>query len=124
MKLRIHGNSLRLRLSQPEVTAFWQTGRVEQALHFAPGCRLTYSLEADPAAGRPSAAYEDGRIRILLPVDQAREWVGSEETGISAVQPGDPGLSLLIEKDFRCVHRPAGEEHEDAGSFPNPLAAR
>jgi hypothetical protein len=34
MKLRIHGNSLRLRLSQSEVAQFSKTGYVEDSVQF------------------------------------------------------------------------------------------
>jgi hypothetical protein len=124
MKLRIHGNSLRLRLNQQEVAALWKNGRVENSLQFSPGAQLTYSLEADADTGEPYAAYENGHIRVRIPKDQARAWASSEETGIYYGRPGEAGLALAVEKDFRCLHRSAGEEQEDADAFPNPLMAR
>jgi hypothetical protein len=36
VKLRINGNSIRLRLLRSEVVAFMKTGRIEQTIHFAP----------------------------------------------------------------------------------------
>ncbi len=46
MKLRIHGNSLRLRLNQAEVAQFSKTGYIEEALEFGTGARFTFSLES------------------------------------------------------------------------------
>jgi hypothetical protein len=38
------------------------------------------------------------------------------------MQPGGGGLCLLIEKDFRCLHRAPGEEQDDADAFLNRAA--
>src|SRR5208337_4503485 len=45
MKLRIHGNSLRLRLNRTEVAELAQSGRVENALEFGQRSKLIYSVE-------------------------------------------------------------------------------
>jgi hypothetical protein len=116
MKLRIHGGSLRLRLSQSEVVRLGETGRVEESIEFAPGSGLLYALEtgASPAV---TATYENANIRVVLPKLVAKEWIESDQTGIEA---STGTLKVLIEKDFQCLHREpeAGED-----SFPNPLAA-
>lgn len=48
MKLRIQGNSLRLRLTQKEVGLVRNHGLVESHIEFAPGRSLTYLLEGSP----------------------------------------------------------------------------
>ena len=45
MKLRIQGNSLRLRLTQKEVAQLCEWGRVESVVEFSPGQELVYLLE-------------------------------------------------------------------------------
>ena len=48
MKLRIKGNSLRLRVSRSEFTRFLSQSRIEETIHFGPGpeAKLTYGLES------------------------------------------------------------------------------
>src|ERR1019366_3610136 len=50
MKLRIQGNSLRLRLTQKEVALVRDRGLVESLVEFAPGRSLVYLLEGSPNA--------------------------------------------------------------------------
>jgi hypothetical protein len=45
------------------------------------------------------------------------QWTESDEVGIEA---STGTLKLLIEKDFRCLHR---EPEPGEDSFPNPLAS-
>lgn len=113
MKLRFHDNSLRLRLTQPEVERLKRSGMVEDTVTFAPGQALRYSIQTAPSA-HLSADFGDGFIRIRVPSAQAQNWIDSDQTGI---QHSGPTLHILIEKDFQCLHQPP-----EAGAFPNPLA--
>jgi hypothetical protein len=121
MKLRIHENSLRLRLTQKEVAQFRRSGRVDAAVYFAPGRILSYSMESLPDATEVSADFDDRAIRILIPTSIAIQWVDSNDVGIQAVQPIGEGvqLALLIEKDFQCLHR---TDEQESDAYPNPLA--
>ena len=62
MKLRIHGNSLRLRVTQKEVAKVRDGGRVESSIEFAPGCSLVYLLEGSPTAETMCANFDGGAI--------------------------------------------------------------
>src|SRR5271166_4221552 len=101
MKLRFHSNSLRLRLSRSEVARLAETGRVEETIAFAPGKDLSYSIESGPTAA-VAAELEGTRIRVLLPAAVAKTWIESDQTGIEG---GNETLSVLVEKDFQCLHR-------------------
>src|SRR5208337_4910025 len=100
MKLRIHGNSLRLRLSQSEVAQFSKTGFVEDSLQLAPGSNFAYTLESSSSISAPQASYQNGWLRIQVPTAAATEWFTTDRVGISADQPLESGkhLSILIEK--------------------------
>ena len=115
MKLRLHAGSLRLRLSQTEVTQLQDTGKVEDAIVFAHGNQLLYTLESSEAPV-VTATLDPAKIRVILPIAVAKEWAESDQTGIEA---STGTLRILIEKDFQCLHRPP-EPGEDP--FPNPLA--
>jgi hypothetical protein len=116
MKLRFHGNTLRLRLSQSDIARLGESGKVEETVTFAPGQTLAYSIEASAAAARVAASLENGSIRVMLPDAMARRWVESDEVGIESTSGV---LRVIVEKDFQCLHR---EGVEDADGFANPLA--
>ena len=120
MKLRLHGNSIRLRLTRPEVAQFAETGRVVDAVDFGNGAALTYSLEKSPSALATRVAYSGQGITVQLPPAVADEWTVTDRIGISGEQAIGEGrsLTILVEKDFKCVHNPS-EQDEDA--YPNPL---
>lgn len=120
MKLRIHGNSLRLSLSQSEVAQFSKTGFVEDSTQFAPEVRFTYTIESSSSLPAPKASYQDHWLRIEVPSAAAKEWFTTDRIAISADQPigSGTGLSILIEKDFQCSH---GGEQRDPDTYPNPL---
>ena len=121
MKLRIKGNSLRLRITRPELDRLMNEGRVEETISFAAddSSRLTYSLEHTAAALAPAVRFVPPSLEVRIPTAQARKWSAGEEVGIYAgVGLGPHGtLELLIEKDFACMHGTAEENRE---AFPNP----
>jgi len=123
MKLRIKGNSLRVRVSRSEVTKLLAGDCLEDTIHFTPeACaRFTYALQQEPSVSRLTVQYTENRMAILLPTDQANAWGVTDQVGIAEdISLGNLGsLTLLIEKDFACLDR-SDEDNED--TFPNPNA--
>jgi hypothetical protein len=120
MKLRLHGNSLRLRLNQAEVAQFSKTGYVEETIEFGPGSSFCYILESSSKIAGPKAVFQNGELRVQISCAAAKEWATTDRVGMSGEQSLENGkpLSILIEKDFRCMH---GEE-ADLDAYPNPMA--
>jgi len=118
MKLRIRGNSLRLRLSQSEVTALVEDGKVEDAISFG-GPRLVYALHLANDLKEIGATFVESRILVAVPGDRGRRWAESDDVGI---EHDDGTLRILVEKDFACLRPREGEGDEDA--FPHPKAER
>jgi hypothetical protein len=118
MKLRTRANSIRLRLTQKEVTQLAESGEVVETLTFAPGSTLSYALAAgDGDAVR--ATLTGTSLRVTAPRELVRKWAASDEVGFEATQPaGDVTLSILVEKDWACLKPRAGED--DADAYPNP----
>ena len=115
MKLRIRGNSIRLRLTQSEVETIKETGLVEEKTEFPNGQFFVYLLAASEKNDRLSAEFSDGRMQIILPKSMAENWANSEEVEIA----GEIGsLKILVEKDFKCLTPRAGDE--DTDTFPHP----
>jgi hypothetical protein len=121
MKLRIKGDSLRLRVSRSEVARLLAGDCLEETIHFAPeACaKFTYALRQEPSVSRPTVQYTENRVAVLIPADQANAWGSSDQVGIAEdISLGSLGsLALLIEKDFACLDR-SDEDNED--TFPNP----
>ena len=123
MKLRIRGNSIRLRLTQREVAEFEANGKVEERTEFGSGQAFSYALVRGENEDRTRAEFDGVGIRVVLAEGEARRWTDSDQVGIEAVQPlrPDSQLRILIEKDFACLADRQGEE--DTNAFPNPRAA-
>lgn len=120
MKLRILGDSVRLRLSKSDVQTLCEQGQVADTAHFGAGAALTYTLRLDEGAADVHARLEGSHIRVSLPRAQGVAWAEGDEVGISASQSlaEDRELSLLIEKDFQCLAPRDGEEDYDGFEHP------
>jgi hypothetical protein len=123
MKLRIRGDSIRLRLKRGEVDQIAAGTSIVEETHF-PNAVLTFRLdvsENDDAA----ASFNNGRMVVSLPKSRVLDWAGNDEVSLVAEQElsGAGSLSLLIEKDFSCLepghHRDC---EDDADTFPHPRA--
>jgi hypothetical protein len=117
MKLRILGDSLRLRLSRGEVATMGTEGRVEDAIRFGPGARLVYALVAADVDA-PRASFERDTITVQVPKAIVRAWVDSDQIGFDAQQDA---LRILVEKDFKCAVPREGEDGYDG--FDNPASS-
>ena len=122
MKIRIKGNSLRLRLEKSEVQRLAADGMVQETIEFAPGQRLVYCLECRDSLEQMQAVYEPGAIRVLLPRLQALDWAHSETISLVGEQPaaGNGPLRLLVEKDFACLNPRAVWQEDQHDQFSNP----
>jgi hypothetical protein len=117
MKLRLRGNSIRLRLTQREVTALVATGRVEESVGFDARTKLTYALTTGATF---RARFEGGEVEVQVPSGEASEWAASDRVSLETEQPIGDGESLriLVEKDWQCLRPRAGEDESDA--YPHP----
>src|ERR1035437_2526589 len=115
MKLRLQGNSLRLRLTRSEVVRLDGHGTVEEASLFGSGGSLIYRIQSRTGTEPLHAEFSGGGIYVLLPTRTGRVWASGNEVGLYAQ---DGALRIAIEKDFRCLTR-AGEEPD---AYPHPAA--
>lgn len=120
MKLRIKGNSLRLRITPSEMTRLLETGRIDETIYFASGenAHLTYALEHAPGGTGLQVRYSPGEIAVVVSSAEARRWAGAAEVGLYAQSStADRPLELAIEKDFACLDK---DDTENVDTFPNP----
>lgn len=118
MKLRIKGNSLRIRLTKTEVSKLSDTGYLEEQTSF-PGNRLIYALQRTEA-DELSATFEADKITMFIPALFTKDWPANNIIGLDAKMPlpGDDSLYLLVEKDFVCLDHTT-EDQSDNYENPN-----
>lgn len=121
MKLRIKGDSLRMRVTPSEMSRLLQSGRIEETIHFSleSGAKLTYALMIVSAQdGGIALRHLPQEIAVVIPAALAHAWASGQEVGIyGAVDTGAGRLEIAIEKDFACLDK------SDAGNedtYPNP----
>jgi hypothetical protein len=123
VKLRINGNSLRLRVSRSELARFQAGERIEETIHFsaAPEATLTYALESASKPSPVTVRYGSREVTVILSVDRARIWVAPSEVGVYATLDLGPAgsLEVVVEKDFACLDR---SDDDNSDTFANPLA--
>ncbi len=122
MKLRIRGDTIRLRLKRSEVEQIAAGESLVDTTHF-PGATLTCRLERSDD-GEFAATFDDNTLAIRLPAGDVHRWASSDEVSLFAEQEVDSHtLFLLVEKDFQCLspgHHRSQEDDED--TYPHPEA--
>ena len=123
MKLRIRGNSLRLRVSRTELLQIAKQGLAEDSIRFAPGTEWRYGIEVK-SGGDVGARFAADSLRVVLPKARVEQWLDDQEVAIEGQQPIGNGetLRILVEKDYTCVAPRTGED--DADLFVNPQHAK
>ena len=120
MKLRIKGNSLRLRVTPSEMTCLLENGRIEETIYFAldGNAQLTYALEHVPDAPAIAIRYSPHEVAVVLSSAVARRWAGNEDVGLYGDTPTSHGkLEFAVEKDFACLDK---NDEENADTYPHP----
>lgn len=121
MKLRIKGNTLRLRLTQSEVDSFKKMGEVKDQIKFGENC-LEYSL-AKSDKHVIAASFSENTIMVHMPTPLVEKWTESDLVGLDNTNElnGDieGDIYILIEKDFQCLHKRPMEDESD--NYPHPL---
>lgn len=120
MKIRLYKDSIRFRLSQPEVKALAEKGLVSTSSQLGPNPSQTLQWtllrhQADEFGVR----FDSGSMKVLLPAATVMAWADSEEVGIRhTFQLADGAqLHFLLEKDFRCL---TPRDEDESENFPNP----
>lgn len=118
MKLRLRGDSLRLRLNRTEVADLIRTGALEDNVSFGPlpGQQLAYAVRLAGSALTPVASFADNRIVVELSPAVARP--GAEGEAVGLYSETDWGLKIAVEKDFKCLEPRPHEDETDAFDHP------
>lgn len=119
MKIRIKGNSVRLRLTKSEVDTLAAKGYVEEATQFF-NSALIYALQAKDGIDNLKADFSENTITMYIPTAWATGWHIADTVGYRHDLPLPQGgtLSLLLEKDFKCIDSDTTEDQSD--NYENP----
>ena len=118
MKLRIKGNTVRLRLTQGEVRVLGESGQVQERTEFPGGTALLYRVRSDIKIPEISITYKQNLIEVQVPAPVAAQWCTTEQVTLSATAGT---LEVVLEKDFACLTPRPGEDESD--QFPHPGSA-
>ena len=120
MKIRIKGNSVRIRLTRTEVENLCEHGVISETTRF-PSDTFTYEVLLTDEQENLNASIENTCIRFYLPQKLAENWPDNETVGFDAYVPLDneATLHLLLEKDFQCLEVRSEDESDQ---YPNPKA--
>lgn len=123
MKLRIRGNTLRLRLKRGEVEQIAAGQSIVEETRFPDGA-LNYRLDVSNGVAIHANLDASGLV-VCLPESSVSGWASTDDVSLMAEQdlPEGDTLSILIEKDFACLEPGHGRDCEDdADTFPHPRA--
>ena len=122
MKIRIKGNSVRVRLSRSEVDKLAEDGRLEEKTEFVNDVFI-YALQAKEGISALEAGFEANTMTMYIPAGIPQQWAANETVGYSNNMEIGEGrqLFLLLEKDFKCIDADVSEDQSD--NFDNPLKA-
>ena len=127
MKLRIRGNSIRLRLSKSEIVQLAAGGQVTDEVQFSASAqdRLTYSVSTSANQDDVTANFTDRGISVIMPAQYAFDLANTEQVGLEHLQPIDDKafLRITVEKDFQCLQPRIDEDESDNFSHPEPESA-
>jgi len=119
MKIRIKGNSVRIRLSRTEVEQLSTAGYIEDRTDFGTSS-FRYALKSKENISGLEATFSLGKITMYVPSGIAKDWAGNETVGYdnNVSLPNGKRLYLLLEKDFKCIDN-SNEDQSDNYDNPN-----
>lgn len=114
MKLRVKGNSIRVRLTKTEVDKICSGTTFEESTIFGENI-FKYELKKSDDVSELSAAFNSGTITIFLPSSLIENWSTNETVGFN--ETSQDGLYILVEKDFKCIDETTEDQSDN---YENP----
>ena len=118
MKLRIKGNSLRLRLSKPEVEKLAVVKYLEERTSFGSNI-FGYAVQIENAGDELQANFNGSKITVFIPEIFIEDWAVNDVIGFDTIkQVSDAeALYILVEKDFQCLDKTSEDQSDN---YENP----
>ena len=117
MKIRIKGNSIRIRLTKTEVSLIATTGYLEEQTLFGNN-KLVYALQRVDEGNALTASLEQNKITMFVPSSLTKDWPTNNIVGFEANMPvaDNKTLYLLLEKDFVCLDDTNEDQSDNYGN--------
>ena len=118
MKLRIKGNSVRLRLSKSDVARIITVGYVEERTLFGANAFI-YALQSVNEGDGLTADFTAGKMTMMVPKTMIEDWDVNDVVTFngSMMVSDDEQLYLLLEKDFQCIDQ---TDEDQSDNYMNP----
>lgn len=118
MKLRIKGNSVRLRLSKPEVEQLSSVGTITERTNFI-NADFIYSIEKSIEENNIRADYDNNHLTVYVPAKLVNDWPNNNMISLDNILADGsmPEVYVLVEKDFKCMDD-SSEDQSD--NYENP----
>ncbi|MGS2760642.1 DUF7009 family protein [Sinomicrobium sp. M5D2P9] len=119
MKIRIKGDSVRLRLTKTEISDLENRGFIEEQTRFGSGV-FRYRLERKQDIEDLAANFENNTVTVFIPAEYVTVLFETDKVGYenNLRTDGENRLFLLVEKDFQCLDRTL-EDQSDMYINPN-----
>lgn len=119
MKIRIKGDSIRLRLTKSEIDQLAKTRMVAEETHIGESV-LRYELKSSAEVNQIEASMAGTTITVKMPDSDTNHWTSTERVGYETHLPLQKGGSLfiLLEKDFKCLDN---TQEDQTDMYDNPL---
>ena len=115
MKIRIKGNSIRLRLTKTDVQTLKQTGLVEEKTIVNSEEIFSYSLMISDKIDKIAATFQNNKMTVFLSNEEAKILTEMEEITVQGSQ--ENGLFLLVEKDLQCLDTTSEDQSDMYENF-------
>lgn len=116
MKLRIKGNSVRLRLTKSEVERVCSGASLEESTLFGENI-FTYSLKSNKELDELSSEFSSGKLTVFIPSSFIKNWEQNDIVGFSTQAQKENEPYILVEKDFKCLDETTEDQSDN---FENP----
>ncbi len=118
MKLRLLDNTIRFRLSRPEVEQLVAGQRVSAQTKFPADATLKYELIPNSDVDAMWVSFISNVIRVSIPAALAKSFA---DDGAITLEDrcADNAVSVKIEKDFQCL---APRDEDESKLFKHPRA--
>jgi hypothetical protein len=123
LKLRLHKQSIRVRLTQGEVDRLGQGESLDYTLQLGQnegdGWRFLLTPSADIQEYR--ATYAGASLQVQIPLAQAQALAQTDLVTVEAslALGPNPPLKLFLEKDFQCLKPRTGDDDHDTFQHPS-----
>ncbi len=115
MKIRIKGNSIRLRLTKTDVQTLKENGLVEEKTIVNAEEIFSYSLMIEEEIESISANFQNNKITVFLSKEEAKTLTETEEITVQGSK--ENGLFLLVEKDLQCLDTTSEDQSDMYENF-------